>query len=174
MNETGNRIVNMMKNSGQRATDMTQNLKKLGEVELQSGIERLADHFLREGQRMGEKAGVEKGKKTGLYMGAAIGIASGVIGGIALTALTVLAVKGVQRSRREPFREDWMEDLENPNPHAILDEKDLPTDVPVTEVSVEVPEEPAAEEEPAPAEPLPEEPAEEPAPVEVTIEDGEE
>ena len=78
MKETGERIVNMMKTSGQRASGVTQNLKKLGEVELQAGIERLADSFLKEGARLGEKVGLEKGKKTGLYRGAAIGIISGV------------------------------------------------------------------------------------------------
>lgn len=132
MKDNAIQMVEFLKASGKKASDMTQGLKKMGEGEIQAGMERIADQVLKTGAQMGERIGLAKGKRDGLLKGAAIGVASGVIGGVALTALTLLALNGAKKDRQNqvsPWKGQADESLEDRMAQAILSEEDLPTSV---------------------------------------------
>jgi len=68
MNDIGKQINTLIKPSGKSASKMTHALKYLGNGDMQTGIERVADYFTKEGIKIGEVRGFINGTVVGVSL----------------------------------------------------------------------------------------------------------
>lgn len=73
MSDRSKEIMELITNNGKNATDMTSALKKIGDGDMQKGLNTLASYFRNTGINIGEKSGWVKGSATTLGVTLAIG-----------------------------------------------------------------------------------------------------
>lgn len=64
MNERANDILDLINKKGKAAPDMTSSLKKIGDGDMQVGLQEFASYFKKTGFKSGEKIGFLKGAST--------------------------------------------------------------------------------------------------------------
>ncbi len=73
MSNRSKEIMELLNDNGKKATDMTSALKKIGDGDMQKGLNTLASYFKNTGINIGEKSGWVKGSATTLGVTLAIG-----------------------------------------------------------------------------------------------------